>query len=60
MGIINLPTQPDGKRAVAENTTGYKNLTPVATLNKERLNGKTTHKAYFALGDKGWRLEKRK
>ena len=60
MEITNLQTQPDGKSAVVEYTTGYKNLTPFATLNKERLNGKTTHKAYSALGDKGWRLEKRK
>jgi hypothetical protein len=60
MEITNLEIQPDGKSAVAEYTTGYKNLTPFATLNKERLNGKTTHKAYFALGDNGWRLEYRR
>jgi hypothetical protein len=60
MGITNLKIQPDGKSAIAEYTTGYKNLTPFATLNRERLNGKTTHKAYFALGDNGWRLENRR
>jgi hypothetical protein len=60
MEITNLQIQNSGKSAVAEYSTGYKNLTPFATINKARLAGRTTHKAYSALGDKGWRLEKRK
>ena len=59
MEIKNLQIQNGGKGAVAEYTTGYKNLTPFATLNKARLNTRTTHKAYFTLDDNRWRLEKK-
>lgn len=43
-------------QAVVEYTTSYKNISPFSVLSEEKLEGKQTHKAKFALYDDGWRL----
>lgn len=49
-----------GKKAIVEYTTQYKDLTPFAVLEKDKLiTGKVNNrKAYLSLYDDGWRVEK--
>jgi len=49
----------DGKSAVAEYTTNYKNITPFSSLVNTDFSKEDTHQVYFALYDDGWRLEKK-
>ena len=50
----------DGKQAVAEYTTAYKNVSGFSALTHINFNKPAaTHKANFALYDDGWRLEKK-
>lgn len=56
--VTNIQTIEDGKKAVAEYTTAYKNISGFSALTK--INNKSaTHKAYFILFDGGWKLEKK-
>lgn len=57
--ITGIKTSNDGKSAVVEYTTAYKNITPFANLVNRDLSKKQTHKAYFSLYDDGWRYEKK-
>jgi hypothetical protein len=57
--ITGIKLENDGKSAVVEYSTGYKNITPFATLVRTDLTKPTTRTAYFALYDDGWRLERK-
>lgn len=56
--ITGIKASNDGKSAVVEYITEYKNITPFADLVNHDLTKPETHKAYFSLYDDGWRLEK--
>lgn len=57
--VTGIKTSGNGKNAVVEYTTVYKNLTPFAALVKRDLTNKQVHKAYFSLYDDGWKYEKK-
>lgn len=57
--VTGIKTMEDGKQAVAEYTTAYKNVSGFSALTDINFNKPATHKANFALYDDGWRLEKR-
>lgn len=56
--VTGVKTENDGKNAVVEYTTAYKNITPFSALSTINFDGKATRKARFSLYDDGWRLEK--
>lgn len=58
--VTGIKMMDDGKSAVAEYTTAYKNVTPFSSLVNTDFSKENTHQAYFALYDDGWRLEKKK
>jgi hypothetical protein len=58
--VTGIKMMDDGKSAVAEYTTTYKNVTPFSSLVKTDFSKEGTHQAYFALYDDGWRLEKKR
>lgn len=51
--VTGVKTSNDGKSAVVEYTTAYKNITPFADLVKRDLTKQETYKAYFSLYDDG-------
>lgn len=55
--VTGIKMMDDGKSAVAEYTTNYKNITPFSSLVNTDFSKEDTHQAYFALYDDGWRLE---
>lgn len=57
--ITGIKMMDDGKSAVAEYTTSYKNVTPFSSLVNTNFSKEDKHQAYFALYDDGWRLEKK-
>lgn len=58
--VTNIRTNESGNKAVVNYTTVFKNLTPFVSLtNADDFNKTKTNKAYFALGDEGWKLEKK-
>ena len=57
--VTGIKTMEDGKQAVAEYTTAYKNVSGFSSLTDINFNKTGTHKANFALYDDGWRLEKK-
>jgi hypothetical protein len=57
--VTGIQTMEDGKQAVAEYTTAYKNIGAFSALTKNFNSQTATHKAYFTLYDDGWRLEKK-
>ena len=57
--VTNIQTIEDGKKAIAEYTTAYKNISGFSALIKSINNQSATHKAYFSLFDDGWKLEKK-
>jgi hypothetical protein len=57
--ITGIKMMDNGKSAVAEYTTTYKNVTPFSSLVNTDFSKEDTHQAYFALYDDGWRLEKK-
>ncbi len=57
--VTGIKTTEDGKQAVAEYTTAYKNVSGFSALTDINFNKTATHKANFALYDDGWRLEKK-
>jgi hypothetical protein len=57
--VTGIKMMNDGKSAVAEYTTTYKNVTPFSSLVNTDFSKEDTHEAYFALYDDGWRLEKK-
>jgi hypothetical protein len=58
--VTGIKLDNEGKNAIVEYTTGYKNGTPFASLVSTDLKKQTTHTAHFALYDDGWRLEKKR
>lgn len=56
--VTSVQTENDGKGAVVEYTTAYKNITPFSSLTTINFSGKATRKARFSLSDVGWKLEK--
>ena len=56
--VTNIQTIEEGKKAIAEYTTAYKNINGFSALTKIN-NQSATHKAYFSLFDDGWKLEKK-
>ncbi len=56
--VTGIKTENDGKNAVAEFTTTYKNITPFSALTTINFNKKSAHKVRFSLYDDGWKLEK--
>ncbi|WP_423147032.1 hypothetical protein [Rubrolithibacter danxiaensis] len=57
--VTGIKMMDDGKSAVANYTTAYKNITPFADLIERDLNKQEVHKAYFSLYDNGWQYEKK-
>jgi hypothetical protein len=57
--VTGIKMMDDGKSAVAEYTTIYKNVTPFSSLVNTDFSKEDTHQAYFALYDDGWLLEKK-
>lgn len=56
--VTGVQTENDGKNAVVEFTTAYKNATPFSALTTIDFSGKATRKARFSLYDNGWKLQK--
>jgi hypothetical protein len=56
--VTAVQTENDGKSAVVEFTTAYKNRTPFSVLTTIDFSGKATRKARLSLFDDGWRLQK--
>lgn len=56
--VTNIQTIEDGKKAIAEYSTAYKNISGFSALTKNINNQSANHKAYFTLFDDGWKLEK--
>jgi len=61
IAVTGIKMLGQGKKAIVEYTTQYKDLTPFAAIDKDQLVGGKTNskKAYFSLFDDGWRLEKK-
>jgi hypothetical protein len=59
VNVTGIYTSEAGKNAVAEYTTTYKNVSDFSALFNRNYNQPDTNKAYFALYDDGWRLEKK-
>ena len=57
--VTAIRTMKDGKQALVEYTTAYKNVSGFSALTKNINKQTNTHKAYFTLYDEGWRLEKK-
>ena len=57
--VTNIRTNGSGNKAVVDYTTTFKNVTPFARLTTADFNKTKANKAYFALGDEGWKLEKK-
>jgi hypothetical protein len=57
--VTNIRSNKAGNKAVVHYTTAFKNVTPFAAVTTADFNKKKTNKAYFALGDEGWKLEKK-
>ena len=57
--IIGIQTIEDGKQAIAEYTTTYKNITGFSPLAKNINSQTATHKANFILNEDGWQLVKK-
>lgn len=57
--VTGIKMMDDGKTAVAEYTTSYKNVTPFSALVNTDFKKEDTHQANFALYDDGWRLERK-
>lgn len=60
VNVTGIQMSEGGKTAVAEYTTAYKNVSDFAVLINRNYNQPDTSKAYFALYDDGWRLERKK
>ncbi len=60
VGVTGIKITEDGKQAVAEYTTAYKNVSGFSALTDVNFNKTAIHKANFTLYDDGWRLEKKK
>ncbi len=60
VNVTGIQMSEDDKNAIAEYTTAYKNVSDFSALINRDYNKPDTHKAYFALYDDGWRLEKKK
>ena len=56
--VTDIKTENEGKNAVVEYTTAYKNVTPFSAMTTIKINDKATQKARFSLYGDGWRLEK--
>lgn len=56
--ITAIKTANNGKDAIVEYTTTYRNITPFSALAKINFSAKPIRKVYFSLTDHGWRLEK--
>lgn len=57
--MTNIRKNGSGNKAVVDYSTAYKNVTPFAKLTTIDFNKTKNNKAYFALGDEGWKLEKK-
>lgn len=57
--ITDIQMMEDGKTALAEYTTIYKDVTPFSALVNTDFKKEDTHQANFTLYDDGWRLEKK-
>lgn len=57
--VTGIKTMEDGKQAVAEYTTTYKNVSGFLVLTDINFSKTAPHKANLVLYDDGWRLEKK-
>jgi hypothetical protein len=57
--VTNIRKNGSGNKAVVDYSTTYKNVTPFAKLTTVDFTKTKANKAYFALGDEGWKLEKK-
>lgn len=55
--VTGIKMMNDGKSAVVEYSTMYKNVTPFSSLVNTSFTEESTHQVNFALYDDGWRLE---
>ena len=58
--VTEIKYDSEGKSAVVEYTTAFKDITPFAVLVRTDLNKPTVHSAHFFLYDDGWKLEGQK
>lgn len=58
--VTGIKSGSEGKSAVVEYITAYKNITPFAVLVRTDLKKQPIRTAYFSLYDDGWRLERKK
>ncbi len=57
--VTNIRTNKAGNKAIVTYSTTFKNVTPFAALTTVDFNKSKTNKAYFGLGDEGWKLERK-
>ncbi len=57
--VTGIKTMEDGKQAVAEYTTAYKNVSGFSALTDINFNKTATRKANFALYDDSWKAVKK-
>lgn len=57
--VTNVRTDADGNKAVVDYSTAFKNITPFAKLTTVDFSKTKSNKAYFALSDQGWKLQKK-
>ncbi|MDB5119747.1 MAG: hypothetical protein JWN56_965 [Sphingobacteriales bacterium] len=56
--VAGVRTNEDGKTAVVEYKTAYRNISPFAKISQLELQHENTRKATFSNFDDGWRLVK--
>ncbi len=54
--VTGITTEKDGKSAVVEYRTTYKNVNPFAALRKSSFQDKITRKSHFTLQNKEWQI----
>lgn len=54
--VTSITTEKDGKSAVVEYRTAYKNVNPFAALRKTSFQDKITRKAHFTKQNDEWQI----
>lgn len=58
--VTDIKYDSEGKSAVVEYTTAFKDITPFGVLVRTDLSKPTVHSAHFSLYDDGWKLDGQK
>ncbi|MEJ6979428.1 hypothetical protein WG906_03145 [Pedobacter sp. P351] len=56
-GVSGIQTIEEGKQALVQYETSFKNSTPFSKISKIHPSAKNTHEANLLLYDDGWRME---